>query len=88
MLLIKEIIMIKHCVFLNASNFVYLVLSDLVLFSFRYARCFVPTLMAILSTPEVLNAKHNSNWYSKLSARLFGASSRRRVYFPVERSNE
>lgn len=47
----------------------------------RYFRCAVPATAAILSTPEVPNAKHNSDWYSKPSARLFGASSPGRAYF-------
>lgn len=88
MLLIKEIIMIRHCC--CVSTCIEFCLS-------RIVRCclilvslfwtFVPALMAILSTPEVPNAKHNSDWHSKLSARLFGASSQGGAYFPVGRSN-
>lgn len=67
--------------FSDALNLAYFVLFDIVLFSFRYSGYSVPALVAILSTPEVPNAKHNSDWHSKLSVRLFGASSRARAYF-------
>lgn len=74
--------MIKHCAatFPGALNLAHLVLFDTVLFSFRYSGYSVPALVAILSTPEVPNAKHNSDWHSKLSVRLFGASSAKSLF--------